>query len=90
MKTALIMVWAVFTGSAWAATVDQSRSVFTWTGTKVTGSFHTGNLTPLSSEIDVVDGKLKGGTVVLVLSLQARAVPVHVCSWRRGRSLLLT
>jgi len=67
MKTALIMVWAVFTGSAWAATVDQSRSVFTWTGTKVTGSFHTGNLTPLSSEIDVVDGKLKGGTVVLDL-----------------------
>ena len=67
MKFVVATLLALFTATAWGATVDQNRSVFTWTGTKVTGSFHTGNLKPLSSSINVVDGRLQGGTVVLDL-----------------------
>ncbi len=64
----VVALWVLLCSTAaFGATVDATRSVFTWTGSKVTGSFHTGNLSPVSSAIDVENGRLVGGTVVLDL-----------------------
>lgn len=59
---------AMFMSSiAFGATIDGDRSVFTWTGSKITGSKHFGNLSPVSSDIAVTGGELSGGTVELDL-----------------------
>ena len=51
--------------TAIGAEIDTSSSVITWTGTKVTGSGHTGNITPQSSDLKVTDGQVQSGSVVL-------------------------
>ncbi len=54
--------------TALGAEIDTSNSVITWTGTKVTGSFHTGNISAQSSDIKVTDGQVQSGSVVLDMS----------------------
>jgi len=50
--------------TAIAAEIDAANSVITWTGSKVTGSFHTGNITPKTSKITVSNGEVQGGQVI--------------------------
>ena len=54
----------LFSSTAFGAEIDTANSVITWTGSKVTGSFHTGNITPKSSDIAVKDGEVQGGQVI--------------------------
>ena len=54
----------LFSSSALGAEIDTANSVITWTGSKVTGSFHTGNITPKSSKIAVNNGEVQGGQII--------------------------
>lgn len=48
-----------------AAEVDAARSVMTWKGSKVSGDTHHGRITASSSSLEVRDGQIVGGEVVL-------------------------
>ena len=61
MTRATFTLAALLVGNlAFGATIDGERSVFTWTGSKITGSKHFGNLSPVSSNIAVISGELTG------------------------------
>lgn len=54
----------LFAMPASGAEIDTANSLITWTGSKVTGSFHTGNISPKSSKVTVNDGVVQGGQVI--------------------------
>lgn len=67
IRTAFTFAALLVGNLAFGATIDGDRSVFTWTGSKITGSKHFGNLSPVASNIAVTSGELTGGTVELDL-----------------------
>ena len=63
LLTALALL-LLLPASASSAELDVANSVVSWKGSKVTGSFHEGNLTASSSKLNVDKGMLKGGSIV--------------------------
>ncbi|MAY81811.1 MAG: lipid-binding protein [Deltaproteobacteria bacterium] len=61
----LLFLASLLSSSAMAAEIDTDRSVFNWKGSKITGSFHEGQLFPLSSSITIEDDKITGGEIVI-------------------------
>ena len=53
--------------SAHAAEVDLTQSSIQWTGSKVTGSSHTGKVIPKSIKVVATDGVIKSAEVVMDL-----------------------
>lgn len=49
-----------------AANIDTKKSTFKWLGTKVTGK-HLGTVSPKSGNVEMKDGKIKSGMVVIDL-----------------------
>ena len=64
MKIFLFLA-SLLSSSAMAAEIDTDRSIFTWKGSKITGSFHEGQIFPVSSSLTVVDDTIESGEVVL-------------------------
>lgn len=64
LQLAAMAIAALFLSPAHAAEVDTAKSAITWTGSKVTGSSHTGVLSLKSSSIQLEDGVLSGGELV--------------------------
>jgi len=64
MKKFIIVAIALFLPlSATAAEIDMKNSSFTWKASKVTGASHTGQVIPISSSIELKDGKITGGQI---------------------------
>ncbi len=61
----LLFLASLMSPSVMAAEIDVDRSVFNWKGSKITGSFHEGQLFPVSSSITIVDDTIESGEVVL-------------------------
>jgi polyisoprenoid-binding protein YceI len=66
MKTILgaLAMFTLLQAPAQAAEVDTVNSVITWKGSKVTGSYHSGLISPKSSSIQLTDGVMSGGEIV--------------------------
>ncbi len=66
MRKSLFTLAALFSLSApcIAAEIDLENSSITWTGSKITGSQHTGTISPKSSDISVADGSVQSGSIV--------------------------
>jgi len=64
----LILIAALFSSVATAAEIDVERSVFNWKGSKVTGSFHEGRISPKSSTVTLKDGVIATAEVVMDLN----------------------
>jgi polyisoprenoid-binding protein YceI len=67
MMTRLLPLLLLLATAAHGAELDPAKSKFTWVASKITGSSHTGQLTPISSSITVEAGSVKGGEIVLDL-----------------------
>lgn len=69
MKTLLksLTILALLTGVATAktATIDTANSKIVWVGKKVTGDSHTGTVGVKSGSLEMKDGKLTGGEIVI-------------------------
>ena len=62
----LALATSLFSGSAaLAAEIDVAQSTIKWTGSKITGSNHTGLISPKSSSLTVKDGSVVAGRVVI-------------------------
>ena len=65
-KILFILTTIFFLGTpALAAEIDVTKSVITWTGSKITGSNHFGKISPKESELTMENGKISAGRVVL-------------------------
>ncbi len=64
----IILIAALFSSVSAAAEIDIERSVFNWKGSKITGSFHEGRISPKSSTITLVDGVIATAEVVMDLT----------------------
>ena len=64
MKSFLFSLLTLITFSVSAAEIDTKESSFVWTGTKVTGK-HFGKISVKSSKVDIKDGKLSGGEIIM-------------------------
>ncbi len=64
----LILIAALFSSVATAAEIDVERSIFNWKGSKVTGSFHEGRISPKSSTVTLKDGVIATAEVVMDLN----------------------
>ncbi len=67
MKTLLLLA-TLFSSVVSAAEVDTDRSVFNWKGSKITGSFHEGTVSPKSSNLTVSDKGIESGEIVMDLT----------------------
>ena len=54
-----------FGTTAMAAEIDVTKSVITWTGSKITGSNHFGKISPKESQLTLENGNISSGRVVL-------------------------
>ncbi len=54
--------------SAYAAEIDPKLSSFTWRGSKITGDYHAGQVSPESSSLTLVAGKIESGEVVFAMN----------------------
>jgi len=70
MKTFLLaLATSLFFGSAaFAAEIDVAQSTIKWKGSKITGSFHHGLISPKPSTLTVEAGKVVSGSVVIDMS----------------------
>ena len=64
----LLLIAALFSSVATAAEIDADRSVFKWKGSKITGSFHEGLISPKSSTVTLKDGVIATAEVVMDLT----------------------
>lgn len=65
MIKAFIIFAALLSGEAKEVKVDTKASTIVWSGSKVIGGGHTGNISLKSGSLDIAGGKLKGGTFVI-------------------------
>lgn len=65
MIKAFLIVGALLSGEAKEVKVNTESSTITWTGSKVVGGSHTGNVALKSGSLDITKGKLKGGSFVI-------------------------
>ncbi|MBT4760365.1 MAG: YceI family protein [Bdellovibrionaceae bacterium] len=65
MKTVISLLILVATSSAFASTLDLSKSSIHWSGSKITGDTHSGTLKIKSANVDTTLGKINSGEVVV-------------------------
>lgn len=64
MKKSLILISFLLSAITFGASVDTSKSKVVWLGKKVTGE-HTGTVSVKSGNLEMTEGKLTGGEVVM-------------------------